>query len=287
MKKASFLGLKAGFSASLLLLICLIDVSDATCQSIGECARKLLDSLPQGLILSEKTPQRYYVTTDYFNRDIYGNFFNKMRVTGEYTRGLEGGNARWNNVQISKSNSESGDFPVGTQIQYMEDFKFTASTKMMESSFFYGFPNDPESVYAKNLVWDMVGIEAFAWVYFDSLKLNQTIPATAINGQMQMENVGSFQNKHIQLTWRGISAINGETCALIEYLAMDNPLTISMNNLEMKGRSHYWGNVWVSLNNKQIEYATMNEDVILDIKIPNSPNQVMNTIRKITMEKIQ
>jgi hypothetical protein len=43
-------------------------------------------SLPQSLELKDEL-QKYVVTTDHFNTDIFGNFFNKMRVKGEYTRG--------------------------------------------------------------------------------------------------------------------------------------------------------------------------------------------------------
>ena len=46
--------------------------------------------LPQNLELKDEV-QKYVVTTDHFNTDIFGNFFNKMRVKGEYTRGIEKG----------------------------------------------------------------------------------------------------------------------------------------------------------------------------------------------------
>ena len=57
-------------------------------------------TLPQNLELKDE-PQKYVVTTDHFNADIFGNFFNKMRVKGEYTRGIEDGKAKWNNVSIA------------------------------------------------------------------------------------------------------------------------------------------------------------------------------------------
>jgi len=37
--------------------------------------------------------------------------------------------------------------------------------------------------------------------------------------------------------------------------------------MTLKGRSHYWGEIWVSLSSKQIEYATLQEDVLGEMKL--------------------
>ena len=36
----------------------------------------------------------------------------------------------------------------------------------------------------------------------------------------------------------------------------------------MQARSDYWGEIWVSLATKQIEYATINEEVNEESKLP-------------------
>jgi hypothetical protein len=36
--------------------------------------------------------------------------------------------------------------------------------------------------------------------------------------------------------------------------------------MTLKGRSHYWA-IWVSLANRQIEYATLNEDVLGELTL--------------------
>ena len=38
--------------------------------------------------------------------------------------------------------------------------------------------------------------------------------------------------------------------------------------MTLTGRSHYWGEIWVSLATKQIEYATLQEDVLGEMKLP-------------------
>ena len=44
---------------------------------------------------------------------------------------------------------------------------------MLEADAFKNFPATPENVFARNLIWDMMSIERFAWNYSDSLKLNK------------------------------------------------------------------------------------------------------------------
>ena len=67
---------------------------------------------------------------------------------------------------------------------------------------------------------------------------------------------------------------------------MNNPLELSHQNSTIKGRSHYWGNIYVSISDKQIEYADLYEDVILDIKMNGQETGVIaNTVRTITLQK--
>jgi hypothetical protein len=106
-----------------------------------------------------------------------------------------------------------------------------------------------------------------------------------------MEGVGTFENKNIMLTWTGITVKNDKPCAVIEFLALDNPLDLSVNTEQFKmiakGRSHYWGTILVSLTNKQIEHAILHEDVILDITMPDGKKQLVNTTRWLTVEKLK
>jgi hypothetical protein len=82
-----------------------------------------------------------------------------------------------------------------------------------------------------------------------------------------MPGVGTFHNRDVQLTWIGRSSRNGEDCAVIEYRAFFNPLEIANAGMTLKGRSHYWGSIWVSLTSKQIEYATLQEDVLGELTL--------------------
>jgi hypothetical protein len=57
--------------------------------------------------------------------------------------------------------------------------------------------------------------------------------------------------------------------------------------MSLNGRSNYWGVIWVSLVTKQIEYATINEQVVGDLKLPGSDTtQIVNVFRTGAMEPI-
>jgi hypothetical protein len=241
-------------------------------------------SLPQSLELKDEL-QKYVVTTDHFNTDIFGNFFNKMRVKGEYTRGLENGKVKWNKCTIAMAMSRDAEFPVGTPIGYMEDFSYMVTADMLKPEKFSTFTE--HSAFTKNLVWDMMGIEGLAWVNFNDLELNKPFNATFFNGKMDLAGMGSFENKDMVITWTGITERNGEYCAVIEFRTMNNPLEYTGDGMSMKGRSHYWGTIWVSLEDKQIEHAVLYEDVVMEMNLPGqTTKQIMDATREISFVKV-
>jgi hypothetical protein len=240
--------------------------------------------LPQNLELKDEL-QKYVVTTDHFNTDIFGNFFNKMRVKGQYTRGLDNGNVKWNNVSIAMALQRDADFPAGNPVDYMEDFSYKVSPEMLKPEAFATFGEN--NAFTKNLVWDMMAIEGFAWSSIDKVKLNVPFSNELFNGKMDLAGQGSFENKDVQILWTGISVRNGENCAVIEYRTLNNPLEYAGEGMSMKGRSHYWGTIWVSLEDKQIEHAVLYEDVVMEMNLTGQTNkQIMNATREISFVKV-
>jgi hypothetical protein len=241
-------------------------------------------TLPQSLELKDEL-QKYVVTTDHFNTDIFGNFFNKMRVKGEYTRGLENGKVKWNKCSVAMAMTREAEFPEGAPIGYMENFSYNVTENMLNAEAFASFGEN--SAFAKNLIWDMMAIEGFGWSAWDKLKLNEPYSAKNFNGKMDLAGQGSFENKDVRITWTGISQRNGEQCAVIEYLTMNNPIEFSGDGMTMKGRSHYWGTIWVSLEDKQIEHAVLYEDVLMELNLPGQTNkQIMDATREISFVKV-
>lgn len=270
----------------LLMTIMILFMLPVNAQRKSKTDYLSLKKLPAGLTLQEKNPYSYKVITDYFNHDILGNFQSKMEVKGIYTRGLENGKMRWNDVTFSNAGGPDDSFAEGTKQSYMENFNYDKSDNLMKEALFKNFPS-MTGVFAKNLVWDVLSFEVFAWTYYDSLQLNIPFTAHEVNGSIELEGLGNFENKDIKLTWSGISNMNGKICAVIEFLAMDNPLKFKTSFLEMKGRSHYWGTVWLSLSDKQIEHGVLYEDVNMEMKLNGQEkSQLQNTTRKIELIKI-
>ena len=231
--------------------------------------------------------QKYRMTAVYTNRDLYGNFMEKTKVSGDYTRGLENGLVQWNNVYISGSKNFQEPFPSGIKQEYIENLKYVPSSKMLDAEAFKNFPANPMSVLAKNLIWDMMTIEGFAWDYLDSLKLNRDYRIPDIMGEFAMADIGTYSHNEIQLCWTGISAMNDELCAVIEYRAIDNKVEISMAGLKTKGTEQYWGTVWVSLKTRLIESAVMYGGTIQEIEVTGLTDKfLVKTIRELWVDKI-
>jgi len=249
----------------------------------GEMIQKLLTRLPT-LELKETGPQKYVFTCDYFQLDEAGALTGKERISATYTRGLPGGAIRWDDVRIARAKGFDDEFPEGEPQDYMNGFSYNAANvkDMLKENFFPGFP---DVIVTKNLVWDTHMFEMFGWNHFDKLGLNE--PYRLPREDLSLPGGSTFQNKQIELTWLGISKRNGRLCALVGYQAMFNKLeVIAQKTLRFKGRSHYWGTIWVSLTDKQIEYASLNEDVLLGFELPNVPGKrIVNPVRQGTFQR--
>ena len=274
--------------AAALFTMLFTNLPNAEGQPQPDVRKNMFQSLPANLPLPAQ-PQRYHITTDYFNRTLQGAFIDKIRVSGDFTTNLPGKKEKWNNVTVARSQQLEGVFGAGEPQSYIENFTYEPSDKILQPEFFTGFPL--EAVHVKNLVWDMAGIEAFAWCHLDSLRLNKLYEAKQMNGAANLAGLGTFKNNNIQLIWKGVSMMNNRLCGLIDFRAMDNPLEVKMNmggkEFNMKGRSHYWGTVYISLREKSIEFTELLEDVTMEIRWSDQPtSQYVYTTRLMKVEKI-
>jgi hypothetical protein len=281
MKKKFNSGL-AGIIISLLILAPTLSNG----QSEKAVIKKYLSELTN--VPVGKPLQKYRMTAVYTNRDFYGIFTGKQKVSGDYTRGLENGFVSWNNTYVSGSNNFSEPFPAGTKQEYMENFKYIPSEKMLDAGTFKDFPPDPDAVYSRNLIWDMMAIEGFAWEYADSLALNDIYRIPEIKGEFSMADIGTYSHTEIQVCWTGISAIDGELCALIDFRALDNKIEMSMESMKTKGTEQYWGTIWVSLKTRLIESAVMYGATVQEIEIQGMTNKfLVRTVRELWVDKNQ
>jgi hypothetical protein len=209
----------------------------------------------------------------------------RQRLTGEYTRGLPEGDVIWKNVAQADAEGAMNPFGSPQKRDFMEGFRYHNNLAVtLQPEFFKAFP--PTAVFERNLVWDTGMLEDFGQNYFEHLKLNDPYHSVP-NGDVNMPGVGTFQNRDIVLEWVGNSQRNGQDCALIQYQAFLNPLEIANGGMTLKGRSNYWGSLWVSLTTKQIEYGTINETVVGEMKFAGHDTpQIINVIRSGTLEPI-
>ncbi|HPJ46611.1 MAG TPA: hypothetical protein PL017_10975 [Tenuifilaceae bacterium] len=246
--------------------------------------KEILNQLPRNIEIDKSKPKSYTMTTDYYDYDLQANFIRKSRVIGNLTCYLKGDTVKWNNVFISQTSDFDAPFPKGQNQSCFENFKYVQSEKILGEETFSKIPQIDFRL--KNLVWDMFGFEIFAYAYWDSLELNKEFCNHELNSEVEMAKDGTFENKEVKLTWIGITKVNNELCAIIKYSQMNGKLSLNLENIKMKGRSHYWGEVYVSLSDKQIEYATLSEDVISDVTIKGGPENILGyTVRKIELEK--
>lgn len=240
-------------------------------------------SLPQGTSVKDSGLRTYRFNVEYNMANTRGEILSRQRLTGDYTRGIEGGDVMWKNVTQADAIGATAPYAPPQKREFMEGFRYHNDMgSTMKPDFFKPFP--PTAVFERNLVWDTGMIEMFGQNHFAQLKLNEPYHALT-SEEITLPDVGTFQNRDVVLEWIGNSQRNGQDCALISYRAFFNPVEIASGGMTLKGRSDYWGEIWVSLATKQIEYATLQEMVVGEMKLPGQDTtQVIDVFRIATLE---
>jgi hypothetical protein len=235
-------------------------------------------ALPQGTVVKDNGSRTYRFSANYQTANAQGEVIYRQRVEGEYTRGLPNGEVAWSNVTVADAAGSNAAFSVAQKRDFMEGFHYRNDVdSTLKPNFFKGFPST--AVVERNLVWDTGMIEKYGQNYFDQLKLNEP-RHSASNEDVPMPGVGTFHSRDVTLEWIGRSQRNGQDCALITYQSFFNPMEIANGGMTLKGGSHYWGEIWVSLATKQIEYSTLYEVVVGEMKLPGQDTtQVVNVFR--------
>jgi hypothetical protein len=181
-------------------------------------------------------------------------------------------------VTLEEADGAIGPYGATQKQEFMEGLRYQNDFAVtMKPGFFKAFP--PQAVIDRNLVWDAGMIEVFGEKEFEHLQLN--VPYSFLMNQTNdLPEVGTFNNRNVVLEWTGKSERNGQPCAVITYTALFNSLEVDAGGIKLKGRSNYWGEIWVSLETRQIEYSTLYEDVLGELKLPGQDSpQVINVLR--------
>jgi hypothetical protein len=241
----------------------------------------------QGTAVNDAGPRSYRFAVDYTAADIRGQVTHRQHVAATYTRGLPGGDVVWNNVSVAEADGPSGPLGEPRKRAFMEGLRYrktpTTMSEMLKPGFFKNAP--PTAIIERNLVWDVEALEMFAQTPFERLKPNE--PYRLLSSQtVDMPGIGTFQNRDVQLTWTGRSHRNGQDCAVIDYRAYFNPLSIANEAMTLTGRSHYWGQIWVALATRHVEHATLYEDVLGEMKLAGQEAQVIDVFRSGVLEPL-
>ncbi|MBN2029301.1 hypothetical protein JW824_03555 [bacterium] len=93
-----------------------------------------------------------------------------------------------------------------------------------------------------------------------------------------------FNNGEITLELKGLSVVNGRSCALLEYDSGESSyqmITKPMPTLEVVtiGSSHYFGDIYKDLETHWIQKAVLKEFVISETSLPIPPGEI-NTVNE-------
>ena len=108
----------------------------------------------------------------------------------------------------------------------------------------------------------------------------------------QVEKGSVFKNGEITLTFKGLGLVNKNACAILEYDSGESSFIMLMKPLPAmqittKGTSHYWGDVFKSLQNGWIQKATLHEIVVSETTVPAQSNKITSVIeRSIMIENV-
>ena len=235
--------------------------------------------LPHATAVKDAGPRSYHFSVIYYTANRTGEIIHRQQVTADYTRGLPNNEVQWKNVVDAQVDGATAPFPTTPKLDFMEGFRYRNDIgATMSPDFFKSF--SPTAIMERNLVWDTGMFEVFGQNYFDELKLNEPLHIDK-DQDVKLPDVGTFRNRDVVLEWVGRSQRNGQDCALIDYRAFFNPVTIAMGGMTMNARSDYWGEIWVSLATKQIEYATLYEEVNGEMKLPGQDTPQLVSVFRI------
>ncbi|HYK91219.1 MAG TPA: hypothetical protein VE398_20785 [Acidobacteriota bacterium] len=123
----------------------------------------------------------------------------------------------------------------------------------------------------------------------DLTTLGQTI-VHAASHTTPPTNLGSsvaegsfFRNGEITLEMKGLGLVQGKACAIVGYDSGESSFTMIMKPtpaLEMRteGSSHYWGDIYKSLDSNWVQKATLHEMVVSETTVPAVPQKIHGII---------
>ncbi len=241
-----------------------------------------------GVDESAPQPSTYRYTCDFLIYDTYGTFRNKMKIQATQTRDLPDDRMRWNAASIAFGTTLEGEFTPPLPQTYVEDFSYSrpAIEDMLTAEFFESFPATPFGFLMKNSVLDAHVFDSFL-DEFGSLELNVPHRSASSEAEILLYDEQGVQHlKNLTLILTGTSQRNGRKCAVIRYQSSLDAVAVDLPGFQMSGSTVFWGDLWVSADGQQVEFATLHEHSLMGPPDPGAPIQeLQNTYRAATFER--
>lgn len=254
--------------------------------SIDEYLDLKTDSVPAG----HREVQEYDVTVKWQNLDpITSNKISSSAVTAKYTCGLDNGFVKWGDVQLFNIDDFKQKTENGNRLNSFDEFIYKPDFfSFSKEEYFLKIPPEHKEL-ATWFILDAIQMDGITNIFFDSLTFNEAFyPALLDDFTMRIDNGIHFKSQSAKFLWSGITKYNNEPCAIVKFESLQNPVEMDLPGYSFKGRSLYWGEIWISLNDKQFEFAVMDEDIIIKLDSPNFPQgQLINMQREIVFNKVK
>lgn len=244
---------------------------------------------PRDIKLQNTEAQEYDVTLKWQNIDpIKDDKISGNAIKAKYSCGLESGLVRWSDVFLYNINNFKQKLENGNRLDAFDNFVYKPNFFSFASEKYY---TDIAPHYKEIATWfilDAIQMDGISNVFFDSLLLNKSFyPVILDSFSLKVENGITFKSQSTKFIWSGITKLNGEICAIVKFESFFNPVSIDVPGYSFQGRSLFWGEIWISLSDKQFEYAEMAEDIIIKLKTSSFPEgKLINMQREIVFEKV-
>lgn len=238
-------------------------------------------------------PRAYRYTCDLFTYDVNGQLKGKMRIAATQTRGLPGGIVRWSDAVVSHGTSLEGAFGPETRQDYMEGLSYPTpdpadALALLSPEIYRSFPATIPAFLMKSAVVDAHGFDQFSEAAA-RLKPGETAPCAG-SGSKDIPLFGDDGRqdlRRLEMTLIGSARRNGKDCDVLSFQADIAPVAITMPGARLSGSTLFWGEVWVSRGDRQIEHASMREHALMAAPAPEARlSSLHSTYRVITLESL-
>lgn len=241
----------------------------------------------------------YRITTVYLDMDDYGKVQHKIELEGVFSK--QANSFEWMYAKRGERDGQ-GEITEYTVLPYSQNFRY-----VFEEWSRGNFPVDLSSIPKTIEGWRFVVklIDAHTFDVLVNLNLYQgrlihlgdsaQLPASDVPVSMDFPPLFTdtyFLNSHLTITFQGISLSQGEPCAILVFRSKNNGLHMETNinghKFPSDGTSYYWGEIFLSLEDKKIIRGAIYERVDLVTSLATLGKPVKHvTRREITIVRIQ